>query len=566
MNRFRVLFAFVLGVSLSLAAIPGADGAAVPGERILYVEIPGLRPPYRGVVMDPDGSNEFELVDNSAGDPSPDGKWVLHFPHLGHSMWMVPSDGGAPVKVIDAPDGTLIGSPNWSPDSQRLVFALRTPSAEDEHDPTFTDVWMVNIDGSELVNLTNTPIAEESDPVWFPDGSRVLFEYSPTPWETGGLRELGVIDVAAGGSYDVITNEPDLLFSMYPAVGFVNDGHQLIVAALPVLDPDPENPQYGPSDLWRVDADTGAASVLLGANADSVLRVMDVSTDGSMFLYRASASGASTIWLADANGGNRTKVYKKAGMGVWDAQFNTDATLVLLNPHYEDTDYIVVKDLDTGDATTLRSGEGLYTRSWIPPGALCDGVVATITGTDGDDTLIGTSGDDVIVGYGGDDVIEGRGGDDVICAGYGNDAVRGEAGHDVILGGPGQDELRGGAGKDMVRGESGNDTLYGGKGKDVIRGGDGADWIHGQWRPDRLYGNLGQDVIYGGDDTDSIDGGKANDHLYGGDGDDTVAGNKGDDHLSGGPGDDSLDGGPDIDVVNGNAGTDTCTGETTLNC
>ena len=47
---------------------------------------------------------------------------------------------------------------------------------------------------------------------------------------------------------------------------------------------------------------------------------------------------------------------------------------------------------------------------------LCDGHVATIVGTPGDDDLLGTKGDDVIAGLQGNDFIEGRGGDDIICA------------------------------------------------------------------------------------------------------------------------------------------------------
>ncbi len=567
MNSFRVLIGF-LAVSLVTAATPrAADGAAVPGERIVFAEALAEEGPYQTVVMDPDGSNELVLLENRAGAASPNGEWVLYFPQLGKSMWIVPSVGGTPLKVADSPgqDTSIFGA-RWSPDSQRIVFGVQT-FGEDEHDPTLFDVWLVNIDGSGLVNLTDTPVAQESYPVWFPDGRRILATYSSTPTPAPGATELAVINADAGGGYEVITDEPDvpLATGFYP-VAFASDARQVVVGARPVLDPDPVNPSYGSSELWRVDVASGDVTLLLGANTDNELRVMDGSFDGSSFLYRAEASAASTVWLADSNGGNRTKVFKKAGMGVWDAGFNTDATVVLLNPHDADMDHIVVKDLVTGDSSTLRSGAFVRSPQWIAPGVMCDGQVATIVGTDGDDTLVGTSGVDVIVGFGGDDVIDGGGGDDVVCAGYGNDVVRGEAGDDILLGGPGQDELRGGAGKDTVLGESGNDSLYGGKGKDLVWGGGGADWIHGQWKQDRLYGELGKDIIYGGDGDDTISGGNADDHLYGGAGNDDAAGNRGDDVLYGGPGDDVLTGGLDIDVVYGNNGVDTCTAETTHGC
>ena len=566
MNRFRVLIGFLAAVSLVTVTAPLAEGSPVPGERILFAEESAAGGPFHAVVMGSDGSGEYQLVEGITGQMSPDGEWVFYFPQLGNSLWRVPVDGGGPpVKVIDSPgQDTRISWPRWSPDSQRIVFELQT-DGEDEHDPPFSDVWVVNIDGSGLVNLTHTPVANESGPMWFPDGRRILFTYLPDPSAAPGGIELAVTDIDAGGGYEVITDEPDLYFSTYRA-GFIDDARRVIVNAYAVLDPDPDNLDLGPGDLWLVDLVAGESSLLLGANTDKSLAVMDVSADASMILYAAFADTA-TVWLADSNGGNRAKVYKKAGMGVWDAQFNSDDTSVLLNPHDgSNTGYVVVKDLAAGDSSTLRSGEMLGTKAWIPPGVMCDGLVATIVGTDGADTLVGTSGVDVIVGFGGDDVIDGGGGDDVVCAGYGNDVVRGEAGDDILLGGPGQDELRGGAGKDSVLGDSGNDSLYGGKGKDLVRGGGGADWIHGQWKRDRLYGELGKDIIYGGDGDDTISGGNADDHLYGGAGNDDAAGNRGDDVLYGGPGDDVLTGGLDVDVVYGNTGVDTCTAETIHGC
>lgn len=54
--------------------------------------------------------------------------------------------------------------------------------------------------------------------------------------------------------------------------------------------------------------------------------------------------------------------------------------------------------------------------------------MATITGSNGNDTLTGTPGDDVIQGFDGDDLISGEGGDDLIYGGSGNDTIFGDAG------------------------------------------------------------------------------------------------------------------------------------------
>ena len=90
----------------------------------------------------------------------------------------------------------------------------------------------------------------------------------------------------------------------------------------------------------------------------------------------------------------------------------------------------------------------------IPPGLInCQGRVATIVGTEGNDRLQGTDGNDVIAGLGGNDKISGRGGHDRICGGAGNDVINGGKGNDRLQGGDGFDRITGGKGRDRCSGE-----------------------------------------------------------------------------------------------------------------
>lgn len=95
-----------------------------------------------------------------------------------------------------------------------------------------------------------------------------------------------------------------------------------------------------------------------------------------------------------------------------------------------------------GAAATGRAGR-----------VLCEGKVATIVGTSGDDVLRGTPRGDVIVAGAGNDRIYGMGGNDLICAGPGADFVDGGGGVDSVFGGGGADvcvgvEHRVGCGRD----------------------------------------------------------------------------------------------------------------------
>ncbi|SMO69284.1 hypothetical protein SAMN06273567_10359 [Geodermatophilus aquaeductus] len=94
----------------------------------------------------------------------------------------------------------------------------------------------------------------------------------------------------------------------------------------------------------------------------------------------------------------------------------------------------------------------------------CNGLLPTVRGTAGNDTLRGTNGVDVIMGLGGNDTIAGGNADDVVCGGAGNDTLAGDNGNDRLLGGFGDDALTGGNGDDTLIGGPGTDGLDQGRG------------------------------------------------------------------------------------------------------
>ena len=63
----------------------------------------------------------------------------------------------------------LSTSPSWSPDSKQIVFEGV------EENTSQWDIYKINIDGSNLTNLTRDS-ASDSVPVWSPDGTHIAFE------------------------------------------------------------------------------------------------------------------------------------------------------------------------------------------------------------------------------------------------------------------------------------------------------------------------------------------------------------------------------------------------------
>jgi len=125
------------------------------------------------------------------------------------------------------------------------------------------------------------------------------------------------------------------------------------------------------------------------------------------------------------------------------------------------------------------------------------GIMATISGTNGNDHLKGTNKGDIIKGLAGDDCIKGRNGNDDIFGDAGNDKLYGDSGNDDLYGGSGNDTLYGGNGNDTLNGNGGSNSLFGGNGNDVL-GGDISQMLAAK--------------ANGG--TNSFDGGKGSDTLF----------------------------------------------------
>ena len=141
-----------------------------------------------------------------------------------------------------------------------------------------------------------------------------------------------------------------------------------------------------------------------------------------------------------------------------------------------------------------------------PPPPTCNGEIATIVGTHGDDVLVGTEGRDVIMGLRGRDRIRGLGGNDVICGNAGADTIDGGPGADTLFGNGGRDDITGGDGADELHGGGGKDRIFGGNGADTIIGGKAADRLFGENGRDNLTGLLGPDFLNGGLDADACFG------------------------------------------------------------
>jgi Tol biopolymer transport system component len=131
---------------------------------IAVIRTDGTR--YRNLTRSPD-ANEWGPV------WSPDGRQIAYSSdeHGTPQLFVMGADGSNARQLSDA----WGEYPAWSPDGSRIVFASSMGGSTPFGDPDY-DVWVMDADGSDEVNLTDSPDSNEGYPTWSPDGDWIAFE------------------------------------------------------------------------------------------------------------------------------------------------------------------------------------------------------------------------------------------------------------------------------------------------------------------------------------------------------------------------------------------------------
>ena len=133
-------------------------------------------------VMKSDGSDQHRLTDMAGRDSSP--AWsprgdqiafvnggdttfagLVNSTACNHpNIYLVSADGGVPDKLTDKGANT---DPSWSPDGKRIAF---TSDRDGDY-----EIYLLDVDGGRLVQLTNNEGVDDVDPTWSPDGFNIAF-------------------------------------------------------------------------------------------------------------------------------------------------------------------------------------------------------------------------------------------------------------------------------------------------------------------------------------------------------------------------------------------------------
>jgi Tol biopolymer transport system component len=191
--------------------------------------------------MNADGSGQTNLTNDAAGDTiatwSPDGtKIAFASGRTGVTeIFVMDADGSNPINVTNNPGGSD-WAPDWSPDGTKIAFI----SDRDGNG----EIYVMDITGANQTNVTNDP-GGDYGPRWAPDGTAISFQS-----DRDGDFEVFV--VGADGSDPVNVTDNDVADH---SATWSHDGSQLAYTR--------EVP--GGHDIWVMNADGSGQQSLIAA-------------------------------------------------------------------------------------------------------------------------------------------------------------------------------------------------------------------------------------------------------------------------------------------------------------
>ncbi|MFA6439209.1 MAG: DPP IV N-terminal domain-containing protein [Bacteriovoracaceae bacterium] len=116
--------------------------------------------------------------------------------------------------TLHFPGLVVYASPNWSNDNTKIVFAASDKSGK-------MDLYIYDLPREELKRVTNDPY-DDRDPIWSPDGERIIFSSDRTPYNRADVYNLYQIDIASRSVSQITNSEHN-----YYSPSFSPDGKYL---------------------------------------------------------------------------------------------------------------------------------------------------------------------------------------------------------------------------------------------------------------------------------------------------------------------------------------------------
>jgi TolB protein len=167
---------------------------------------------------------------------------------------------------------------DWSPDGSQIVF-----QSDHQNEPEDTpDIYIMNIDGENLIEILDDPEVLDISPRWSPDGEKILYLSTKS-----GNMEIHTMNVDGSDSVQVTELGTPILSAAWSP-----DGERIaIISAKGAI-----------TDLSIIDKDGSADSLVQLTDDEDNDANPAWSPDGEKIVFRSDRSGHPDLWMINVDG------------------------------------------------------------------------------------------------------------------------------------------------------------------------------------------------------------------------------------------------------------------------